>query len=76
MNESEKKTLGDFNEYLNEWWKGNLETLESDPRYKNFMEKVKAKDPEILFARNIGGAYAVQLVQKDYAEKVYGKYCK
>lgn len=74
MNEAEKKDLKEFHEYLVDWWKGNLDTLESDPHYKNFMEKVKAKDPETLFARNMGGAYAVQLVQKEYDEKIYSKY--
>ena len=72
----EKRVLKDFDDYLTEWYSGNLEEFQLDSRYKNYEEKISSGDPETLFARKMGGAIAVQLVQKIYAERICDKYVK
>ena len=76
MTDEEKHYLKKFDEYLTDWWKGNLKDLEQDPLYKNYTEKIKAKDPETLFACKMGGAIAVKFLQNEYQKQLYNKYVK
>lgn len=75
MTDKEKQALKNFDDYLTDWWKGNLKDLEQDSRYKNYTEKINAKDPETLFACKMGGVVTVQIMQEKYREQLYDK-CK
>ena len=76
MTDEEKKDLKKFNDYLIDWWKGNLEEFKLDSRYSNYAEKCEKGDSEILFARKMGGAIAINLAQKEFQERLVNNYCK
>lgn len=74
MTDKEKQALKNFDDYLTDWWKGNLKDLEQDSRYKNYTEKINSQDPETLFARKMSAALVIQIVQDEYRKQLYNKY--
>ena len=74
MTSEEKRDLKKFNDYLNEWWRGNINDLESDPRYREYLDAIKQKNPLVLFTRRLGSAYGVREAHKEYVKQIYDKY--
>ncbi len=69
-----KKRSKKFNDYLKDWWRGNLNELESDPRYKEYLDAIKQENSLVLFTRNLGSAYGVREAHKEYVKQIYAKY--
>ncbi len=73
MTDGEKKDIKDFNDYLLDWWKGNLDTVSYDSEYQEVMNKIKS-DHEFALARQIGGIDAIKIAQKKFYDEIVSKY--
>ena len=73
MTDGEKKDIKDFNDYLLDWWKGNLDTVSYDSEYQEVMNKIKS-DHEFALARQIGGIDAIKIAQKKFYDELIKEY--
>lgn len=74
MTDEKKHYLKKFDEYLTDWWKGNLKELEQYSLYKNYTKKINSQDLGTLFACKMGRVRTVKLLQNEYQKQLYNEY--
>ena len=74
MTTEEKRDLKKFNDYLDDWWRGNINDLKSDPIYKEYLDAIKEENHVVSFAVRLGSAYGVQKAHEEYVKQLYDKY--